>query len=429
MKKTLIALALTSFSLSAQAADSSKQGIEQRLDALSQQVEALQAEIKQLKAQNEALAAQQEQQAAPAANSSTASAAATGAATLWGYGEVVYSRPIHDPDSTTMDLARAVVGVGYRFNERTRFNSEFEIEHAVASADDEGEVEVEQFYIDHKLGAQLGAKAGLFLMPAGYINQSHEPNRYYGVRRNFIETLIIPSTWREGGAALYGSTASGLSWEGGVTTGVNFADWNFIEVPELEDQAVLAATHQELMNADASHLQEYLALNYNGIPGYNLGASVYTGNATAPTSTSDLSPLRVTLWEAHTRWTPGDLDLSALYARGTVSNTAEANGLYPGAVNPIPSSFFGYYAQAAYAVWKNQEQRLVPFARWERYNLAHDYKGLISGATVGPKPTETVWTFGASYYLNPQVVIKADYQMFDLDDSLDRWNLGLGLAF
>ena len=50
-----------------------------------------------------------------------------------------------------MDLARAVFGIGYQFDDRTEFNSEYEVEHAVASADDVGEFEVEQFYVDRRL--------------------------------------------------------------------------------------------------------------------------------------------------------------------------------------------------------------------------------------------------------------------------------------
>ncbi|MGR5499061.1 hypothetical protein, partial [Vibrio diabolicus] len=69
--------------------------------------------------------------------------------------------------------------------------------------------------------------AGLFLIPAGFINRNHEPTNYYGVHRNFVETLIIPSTWREAGLSLYGDTDFGLNWNVGLTTGLNLAKWNF----------------------------------------------------------------------------------------------------------------------------------------------------------------------------------------------------------
>ena len=424
----VLTAAVMSGAASAAAPDATQ--IEQRIDALSQQIEALKAQVQQLKAQNEALANQQEQLAAAAPASTTATASSPlDKLSLWGYGEVNYSRPIHDVDQTSADLARAVFGIGYKFDERTRFNSEYEVEHAVSSADDAGEMEVEQFWIDHQLSDWASVKGGLFLIPAGYLNQTHEPTYYYGVNRNFVETLIIPSTWREGGFAFHGTTNQGIAWDVGLTTGLNLSKWDINpETPlDLEDAAPLQASHQELSEANAAHLSQYLALNYNGLPGFNAGASVFTGVATP--FVAGLPDERVTLWEAHTRWRPGRFDLSALYARGTISNTADANRLYPGASNPIPASFFGYYAQAAYAVWQRDEQRLVPFLRWERFNIGSSYEGIPQGFTADARPSERVWTYGANYYLNPHVVLKADYQSFQTESMLDRFDLGLGLNF
>ena len=173
---------------------------------------------------------------------------------LWGYGEVYYTDPVNDRSQTQFDLARAVFGIGYRFDDRTEFNSEYEIEHAVSSADDVGEFEVEQFYVDRRLNDAVTVRAGLFLMPFGLLNEHHEPTNFYGMQRNFVETLIIPSTWREGGFNLHGDTAAGFGWNVGLTTGNNLADWDFApEFPpyqsalQLENSGVapLQATHQE----------------------------------------------------------------------------------------------------------------------------------------------------------------------------------------
>ena len=46
---------------------------------------------------------------------------------LWGYGEVYYTHPTRQPQESQFDLARAVFGIGYRFDERTEFNSEYEV--------------------------------------------------------------------------------------------------------------------------------------------------------------------------------------------------------------------------------------------------------------------------------------------------------------
>ncbi len=343
--------------------------LEQQITQLQQQLDELKAQQQQLKAQNEALAAQQQQQAAQA-QAASASAPQSGISpdlSLWGYGEIYYTRPIHDSSLTEFDLARAVFGIGYRFDERTVFNSEFEIEHAIASADDAGEFEVEQFYVDHQLTDWASVKAGLFLMPFGLLNEHHEPTNFYGVQRNFVETLIIPSTWREGGVGFHGTTSGGLTWDVGLTSGVNMNGWdNNPEDPQyrtalqlgINGVGPLAATHQELSLANGQNLSQYLSLNYSGVPGLLLGAAVSTGLATVPTEPAGLPDERVTLWEGHARWTPGAADVSAVYARGTISNTAPYNLANPGASNPLPSEFLGYYLQGAYTVWQRGGVRL-----------------------------------------------------------------------
>jgi hypothetical protein len=299
-------------------------------------------------------------------------------------------------------------------------------------------------------------RAGLFLMPFGFLNEHHEPTNFYGVQRNFVETLIIPSTWREGGLNLHGDTPFGLGWNVGLTTGFDLSKWNFApEFPlyttaldmEDSDSAPLQATHQELGLANAQHLSQYVALGYYGIPGVTVGGAIFTGDAkkvAAPPNVPIPGEQRVTLWEGHARWTPGPWDLSALYARGTIGNLAIANSSNPGSPNPIPSEFDGYYMQTAYDAWDHNEYRLVPFVRWERYNMGGSYSG-----TTGPVvPTglvpisanpgdygywpinhDRVWTVGANFYTTPHVVWKLDYQWFDWNTDFSRLDLGLGLQF
>ncbi|OYW17631.1 MAG: hypothetical protein B7Z52_06450 [Burkholderiales bacterium 12-64-5] len=146
--------------------------------------------------------------------------------TIFGYGEINYNRPRNNSADTQLDVRRAIIGFGHRFDERTRFAMELEFEHAVTSADDSGEVAVEQAYIDHAFKPGLGVQAGLFLLPVGFLNRRHEPTAYYGVERNFVETAIVSSTWREGGASLRGDTESGLVWSTGLTTGFDLSKWD-----------------------------------------------------------------------------------------------------------------------------------------------------------------------------------------------------------
>jgi len=68
---------------------------------------------------------------------------------------------------------------------------EFEWENAITSASDTGEAEVEQLWVQHDFKNGLSAIAGLYLMPAGLVNQNHEPTAYYGVFRPDVDTKII----------------------------------------------------------------------------------------------------------------------------------------------------------------------------------------------------------------------------------------------
>jgi hypothetical protein len=375
---------------------------------------------------------------------------------IWGYGEIYYARPSKDEGRTIADMRRAVFGLGYRFSPSVTFNSEWEVEHAVASAGDLGEFEIEQFYVDFQAKPWLTVTGGLFLMPFGLINEHHEPTQFYGVQRNFVETEIIPSTWREGGINFHGDTELGFGYSVGIVTNNNFREWEFnSDVPpyttafglEAAQPGPLQSTHQELQIADASHLSGYLALNYHGIPGLLIGAAGISGNSLPPNLPNGAvypGELRVSLWEAHARWTPGRLDLAVLYAGGHISNTAAANQANPDVTNPIPSAFYGFYGQAAYSVYQDAIFKVTPFVRWETYDMGSSYEGtsgpvlpagkIAVSETPGdlayfPVNHDKVLTVGVNLGIARGVVVKADYQWFANNTNFDRLDLGLGLAF
>ncbi len=184
------------------------------------------------------------------------------------------------------------------------------------------------------------------------------------------------------------------------------------------------------------------------MPGLQLGAALFAGDAVkvpAPPNAPIAGEQRVTLWDGHVRYTPGGFDLSAVYARGAISNLAAANAANPGSPNPIPSSFYGYFLQAAYAEgWRYHGYQLAPFVRYEYYDIGSSYAGVAGPVLpVGPvprsanpgdygvwsQPYDRVWTVGANFFVSPNVVVKLDYQSFDINRDFSRIDLGLGLSF
>ena len=342
---------------------------------------------------------------------------------ITGYGEVNYNRPLNDSKNTLADLRRVVIGVQHRFDDRTKVVTELEVEHAVSSADDPGEVAFEQAFVERRLGDRFAVLGGLFLVPSGLLNENHEPTAYYGVERNFVETAIIPTTWREGGLQLVGRFDNGLTAQGGIGTGFDLTKWDATSAEGAESP--LGSIHQELALAKARDLSVFGALNWRGMPGLLVGGSVFTGGATHGQA---VTGSRVTLWDLHGRYTPGRWDLSALYARGTISNTAELNTPLVGSATLIPASFDGWYAQAAYRVWSNADYSFSPFVRYEQFNTARSYASLGPGLTPDAGRTRKVATIGANFLIGSGVVLKADYQRFN-DSDLNRVDLGLGWSF
>lgn len=453
MKHRLLALAIAaccaSPALPARADDAS---LKAEMDALRAEVATLKAEVEQMRAAGAApIAAAKpvpEVNAEPVPAVAATPAPASGSAnsgyalgantTLWGYGQLDYNRPTARPADARADLTRAVLGFNHVFDESTRVYGELEWEHAIASADDAGESEVEQLYIEHALAPNYGVRAGLMLVPIGLLNEHHEPTQFYGVERNFVEQAIIPSTWREGGVAGYGNTDSGLQWDIGLATSPDLGKWD----PTSPDgrESPLGAIHQELQLSKAHDLSLWARLNWLGVPGLNVGAAVFAGKIGQDTSKQfegdanfPADNSRLLLGEAHVRWQSGPWDLTALYTRGTISDTQDLNLGFLGQPTPVPKAFWGGYAQAAWKALAWNQSSLVPFLRYEAFNTGASYASQPQGLGTPALPTQRVWTAGVNYYLNPNVVFKFDYQDFRYDDELlnygNRFDLGIGFQF
>lgn len=395
---------------------------------LNQRINQLEAQIKDMQTQIGNLRDESARNNAASANGE--SAPSRGGAQdedtrLFSYGEINYNRPVHNTDAAQADVRRVVLGYQHRFDDKTKALVELEYEHAVTSADDPGESEVEQAYVEHAFNSVVSVKAGLFLIPMGLLNEHHEPTAYYGVERNFVESAIIPTTWREGGFNVIATLDNGLTLQGGVSTGFDLGKWDGTATEGQESP--LASVHQELALAKAKDGSLFAAIDWRGIPGLQVGASIFGGPAGQDNPL--LGDAGVLIWDTHVRWTPGKWDLSALYARGTISNTEAFNTSIIGNITLMPELFDGAYVQAAYRAWENDEYSVSPFARYETYNTGARYAFIGAGVTPAALETNKVATVGANIGIGKNVVVKIDGQRFRPDSNRDRFDLGIGWSF
>ena len=435
LKKHSLALALSLAAASSQAQTDAQW--QAQIELLRAQLQQMQQELLALKQATWPAATPSPTLVSPAVSEVSAQPLAAPAApvaaaeeprvNLFGYGEMLYTRPRADASQAQATARRAVLGLAYRFNERTRLAAELEVENAVVSAGDQGELAFEQLYIEHDLRDGVSAKLGLFLLPMGYLNETHEPTRYLGVTRNLVETAIIPTTWRELGVGLQGRTEQGLRWNAGLVTSFDLSRWPGDAAQTRESP--LGAIHQEGQLARAASSASYAALNYDGVPGVNVGGSLYSGGVGQKQAGIPAARAKVQLSELHARWQPGRWDLSTLAALGRFSGVADFNASAASGGNPVPDQFRGAYVQAAYRLWQSGEYSLLPFARYERVNTAVGFSGLPPGLQPAATPDVRVLTVGTSFYLHPQVVLKLDTQRHFENSQLDRINLGLGFHY
>ena len=343
-------------------------------------LEELQRQIREQQAQLDALAAQLDDAATPASRT-----------TIGGYGELHYNAL---DSKTEIDFHRFVLFFGHEFNDRIRLFSEFELEHALAGESEPGEVELEQAYIEFDVGVDTKVKGGLFLVPIGILNETHEPTTFYGVERNPVENAIIPSTWWEAGAMVSAPIgSSGFSYDFGLHSGLNVdATFN------------LRNGRQKVAEAVADELANTARLRWQG-GGLELAGSVFY----QADITQGLVPGRRRGHAARSACRVHGGAVRVQGARGPM-----ATGWHcPRRIGEGTSS----KAPTPRAPWKPAAEwgLFVRYAEWDNGGVGVTERGQINA--------------GVNWWPHENVVIKFDLQDQSKSVDDDGFNLGIGYRF
>src|SRR5438876_2937934 len=167
LPKIAVAASLALAASAAFAQSATEAELARRLDLLAAELANVKAQLIQLQQQRAAVPAPvPSAAAAPAPSTPLAAApvrAAEPATVLTSYGEINYNRPTKASENAQADVRRFVLGFQHRFDAKTKVVTEVEVEHAVSSADDKGEVEIEQALVEHQVNRSWALRAGLFL--------------------------------------------------------------------------------------------------------------------------------------------------------------------------------------------------------------------------------------------------------------------------
>jgi len=312
-----------------------------------------------------------------------------------GYGEIHYN---NIEGSEAIDFHRFVLFFDHEFTDDIRFFSELELEHAFSGGDAPGEVELEQAYVEMDLTDNSLLRAGVFLVPVGIVNETHEPPTFYGIERNPVEKNIIPATWWEAGVDYQTQLAEGWTLDVSAHSGLNVATTG-------SKSFLIRSGRQKVAEAKADNLAYTGRIKYTAIPGLELSATYQIQDDI----TQGELGTSARLFSAHAIYNKDNFGVKALFASWNIDGqAAELIG------RDIQQ---GYFIEPSYML--NQQWGL--FARYS----AWDNEAGLSSSDSEKKQTN----FGISYWPHENVVFKLDIESRFGAQTGDGFNLGLGYMF
>jgi hypothetical protein len=344
---------------------------------------------------------------------------------IGGYGEMLYQNYNSKTDAGAtggvdqIDFLRTVIYVGYRFSDSFIFNSEIEFEHG--STGSGGEVSAEFAYLDWFVRQEINIRAGLVLIPMGFVNEVHEPTTYLGARRTETETLILPTTWRENGIGIFGDIGN-FTYRSYLTNGMNSSGFS---------ASSLRSGRQKGANAkvDGGNWAWTARVDYVGTDGLVAGASTYQGQTRFYPVNPTVAPMKTAMYEVHADWKRGGFQTRVLAARARLGSVETLNlGKALTGAASVGEKLWGAYVEAGYDLFAGSTYSLTPFIRFERVNTQAE---VPTGFASNPANRFAVRTYGIQLKPIDNIVVKFDYQDFERDDQSgnNQFNAALGYNF
>lgn len=362
-----------------------------------------------------------------------------------GYGELHYNSSKADANvpaetgkdsAARMDFHRMVWGLSYHYNDRISLHTEVDFEHAA------NEMELEFAYLDFLFNPAINIRAGSMLMPVGPLNEFHEPPLFYSVERPYVQNAIIPTTWQEGGAGIFGAPLPGLKYRLYLVSGLNGSKFTASDGIRKGRGKVAGGSGSVADKPPLSgdELAVVGRLEYTAVPGLTIGGSAYSGGANQEADPA-LDGVGVTILEGDIRYRKYGLDLTGIYTQIDISDAEKINAsktgtdaIPLGSNKSIGEKLVGWYVEGAYDILRplalESEKRLMAFMRYEQINTQEE---VPAGFTADPKQDRHVITYGLAYYPITSVALKADFEQWKNEAATDndgnRFNLGVTYMF
>ena len=139
--------------------------------------------------------------------------------TIGGYADIKYGSltgpTLDNPSRNSFNQERMVPFIYADITDRVKFATEIEFERGGTNSPGStitgtgntasGSMQLEFAQIDYLLTETINLRAGILLMPVGKFNLLHDSPLNDLPDRPMVDRLVIPSTWFESGAGIYGT--------------------------------------------------------------------------------------------------------------------------------------------------------------------------------------------------------------------------------
>jgi len=344
-------------------------------------------------------------------------------ATIGGYADVMYNnlsrQNLDNPSRHSFGQQRLVPFIYADITDHIKFATEIEIERGGTNAPQtggggtfgDGSIQVEFAQLDYVAHEAVNIRAGILLMPVGKFNLLHDSPLNDLVDRPMVSRIIIPSTWFEAGAGIYGSlypsSLSKLDYEVYAVNGMSQT------AGAITDLGVRSARGSVSRDRD-DNKAVVGRIAYSPILGIEVAGSGYHG--TYKPSLGTVGTGRISIFALDWTLQKGPFEIIGESAWSRISNN-NATGVAGSGIGP--AGMQGYYIQGNYHFMPEFLKKLAPshftdastftaVVRWEQVDTDTDDRTLV--LAQGNRRELERLTLGINFRPIEDTVFKFDWQ-------------------
>ncbi|NOS82327.1 MAG: hypothetical protein E8D46_16245 [Nitrospira sp.] len=336
-------------------------------------------------------------------------------AIIGGYVDVMYNnlsrQNLDNPSRNSFGQQRLVPFIYADITDRIKFAAEIEIERGGPNApigqstttNSDGSIQVEFAQLDYLVNEAINTRAGILLVPVGKFNLLHDSPLNDLVDRPMVSRIIIPSTWFEAGAGIYGSlypsSLSKLNYEVYALNGMNGTTGTITDLGVRNARGSVSRDRDD-NKAVAGRVA------FSPMLGIEVAGSGYHG--IYKPSTATVGTGRISIFALDWTLQRGPFEVIGESAWSRISNNGTG-----------PAGMQGYYVQGNYHFMPEFLKKWAPshfseastftaVVRWEQVDTDTDDRTKV--LTAGNRRELERLTLGLNFRPIPDTVFKFDWQ-------------------